>query len=633
MTTAGFGPRGLEIDGQAVPIAGGEFHYWRHNHLYWEPTLDLMRDAGVELVSTFVCWDFHEIERGRYDFVGETNGSRNLLGFLDACADRSLRVIARPGPYIDAEWITRGPAPDVATLERLDPQYLERAGEWIDAVGDALAPYQVTRGGPIALLAIDNEVYFPYTSDPEVFDVDGDILVPYNEKIVLAQFSEWLSKRYENPEAMDESWGTSHGTFAVPTPRFGKHMSKREALDCFDFINDRCRTFIDWAIDRYRSAGFDIPAYTNQKQMLTYLDWPDIGASLESSGLNLCMPNLLPRQQLAAMSWFCRIQRSRQPFTWSPEYQGGWIGFDEYFGVITPEHCEYMPLLGMAYGIRGMSFFMFVERDDWNWSPINSHAKPRRDRLRAFEGALAVLKQLDLDDEQLGDIGLIWSLRQQQLFLADQDGDWTDLFKGWLRLDDPKEVQPWWQCFSRLESEDWDFRIYDPAAGKPAPAVMIWCGTEGVERTEVGVMVDAIKVGSVLLAVTPLPTTDPAGEKDQRIADLWGQARETGRVHQVSLSQLAPSLAQTKAKRYVTTSGGNVRSMAYKGDSGTTVFVINNDVFEQATTLALHGELVEDLGTVRDLWDGSLVEKDLQAPELPLTLKPKSVRVLRFENS
>ena len=92
-----FDAAGLVVDGRYRPLVSAEFHFWRQQARFWSPTLAAIAEAGIELVSTFVCWDFHELDPGRFDFSGETAPERDLIGFLELCAERQLGVILRPG--------------------------------------------------------------------------------------------------------------------------------------------------------------------------------------------------------------------------------------------------------------------------------------------------------------------------------------------------------------------------------------------------------------------------------------------------------------------------------------------------------------------------------------------------------
>ena len=83
MATVKIAEKKVWVDNVSIPLLGGEIHYWRLAPSNWHPVLQRAREMGLNVIATYVCWDFHEIEPGRYDFYGETDPRRNLLGFLD----------------------------------------------------------------------------------------------------------------------------------------------------------------------------------------------------------------------------------------------------------------------------------------------------------------------------------------------------------------------------------------------------------------------------------------------------------------------------------------------------------------------------------------------------------------------
>ena len=52
---------------------------------------------GFNALSVYVMWNFHEIEKGKFDYE---NPQKNLKGFLDLAKKHGLMVLIRPGPYI-----------------------------------------------------------------------------------------------------------------------------------------------------------------------------------------------------------------------------------------------------------------------------------------------------------------------------------------------------------------------------------------------------------------------------------------------------------------------------------------------------------------------------------------------------
>jgi beta-galactosidase len=124
------------VDGVSIRLLSGEIHYWRLDPSNWRPVLQRAREMGLNVIATYVCWDFHEIEPGRYDFRGETDRRRNLLGFLDLLTAEGFWIILRPGPYIYSEWRNNGVPDDAARLHRLDPAFQARALPYMRAVVD-----------------------------------------------------------------------------------------------------------------------------------------------------------------------------------------------------------------------------------------------------------------------------------------------------------------------------------------------------------------------------------------------------------------------------------------------------------------------------------------------------------------
>ena len=58
-----------------------------------------MKAGGYNAVSIYFNWDYHSPRRGVYDF----SGVRDVDRLLDMAAEVGIYVIARPGPYINAE--------------------------------------------------------------------------------------------------------------------------------------------------------------------------------------------------------------------------------------------------------------------------------------------------------------------------------------------------------------------------------------------------------------------------------------------------------------------------------------------------------------------------------------------------
>ncbi len=153
------------LDGQPFLIRCGEIHYARVPRPYWRHRLEALRAMGLNTVCLYLFWNYHEAAPGRFDFAGE----KDVSAFCELAAELGLWVILRPGPYSCAEWDLGGlPAwllkdPHMR-LRCSYPGFLKPALRWIKRVGRELARHQITRGGRILIVQVENE-YGVYGND------------------------------------------------------------------------------------------------------------------------------------------------------------------------------------------------------------------------------------------------------------------------------------------------------------------------------------------------------------------------------------------------------------------------------------------------------------------------------------
>jgi beta-galactosidase len=149
---------GFLLDGQFVALRAGELHYPRIPREYWPNRLRMAKAMGLNAVSTYVFWNLHEPEPGQFDFTGQAD----VAEFCRAAHREGLYVILRPGPYICAEW-DMGGLPwwllqmQGSALRMVSPEFAAASQRYLQAVGKELAPLQITRGGPIVLVQVENE--------------------------------------------------------------------------------------------------------------------------------------------------------------------------------------------------------------------------------------------------------------------------------------------------------------------------------------------------------------------------------------------------------------------------------------------------------------------------------------------
>ncbi len=159
------GDKDFLLNGKPFLIKAGEMHPARIPHEYWADRLKMMRAMGLNTVSIYVFWNQHEPLEGEFNFTGDAN----VAEFVRLAQKEGLWVIVRPGPYCCAEWEFGGYPWWLLKQGDLkvrcqDPQFLAQAEAYFKKLGEQLAPLQITRGGPIILIQVENE-YGSYGSD------------------------------------------------------------------------------------------------------------------------------------------------------------------------------------------------------------------------------------------------------------------------------------------------------------------------------------------------------------------------------------------------------------------------------------------------------------------------------------
>ena len=165
--TFAIGTNDFLIDGRPFQIRCGEIHASRVPREYWRNRLQMARAMGLNTVCAYLFWNQIEPQTGKFDWSGQAD----VMDFCRIAQQEGLWVILRPGPYSCAEW-DGGGLPwwllkyDDIKLRTRDPRFMEAATNYLREVGKQFAPLQITRGGPILMVQVENE-YGSYGSDTE----------------------------------------------------------------------------------------------------------------------------------------------------------------------------------------------------------------------------------------------------------------------------------------------------------------------------------------------------------------------------------------------------------------------------------------------------------------------------------
>ena len=183
------------LNSQPFRIVSGEMHYPRIPREYWRARLRMAKAMGLNTITTYVFWNFHEPSPGEYDFTGQ----HDIAEFIREAQEEGLYVILRPGPYVCAEWEWGGyPAwllkdHDIV-VRSSDPKFMEPARRWLMRLGKELAPLQIGNGGPIIAVQVENE----YGS----FGSDHAYMEQIHHAIVDAGFTKALLYTADGPEQL-----------------------------------------------------------------------------------------------------------------------------------------------------------------------------------------------------------------------------------------------------------------------------------------------------------------------------------------------------------------------------------------------------------------------------------------------
>ncbi|XP_047372396.1 beta-galactosidase-1-like protein 2 isoform X2 [Sciurus carolinensis] len=186
-------------------IFGGSIHYFRVPREYWRDRLLKMKACGLNTLTTYVPWNLHEPERGKFNF----SGNLDLEAFVLMAAEIGLWVILRPGPYICSEidlgglpsWLLQDSGMKLRTTYK---GFTQAVDLYFDHLMSRVVPLQYKHGGPIIAVQVENE-YGSYYRDPAY--------MPYIKKALEDRGIIELLLTSDNKEGLKK--GMVHGVLAA----------------------------------------------------------------------------------------------------------------------------------------------------------------------------------------------------------------------------------------------------------------------------------------------------------------------------------------------------------------------------------------------------------------------------------
>lgn len=372
-------------------VHAAEFHYFRTPREAWRQRLGLLQDAGFNTLAMYIPWLWHETFEGDSDVDGHSHPLRDLAGFLDLATEMGFWLIPRPGPYIMAETINEGippwlfqTYPQVAFINQneqpqnivsyLHPDFLAAVATWYKAVFAVLTPRQVTRGGNIIMIQLDNEIGMPHWVR-NMMDVNPDTITRF-AGYLQTHYGSRLAERYPTDDL----------------PAFLTKGITHPTEDCASAIVDDYRHFYRVYLHDYmevlwqmaQANGMEVPpivnvhGFTNDRggrtfpiglsQLIQVIEMPDMITATDVYPIYIGEGNI---HQLLLSNEITKAVQNPAQALFSVEFQSG--GNNDFGGAQSSLY-DLHSRLCISEGMRAINHYLFTAgENDPILSPIRRH--------------------------------------------------------------------------------------------------------------------------------------------------------------------------------------------------------------------------------------------------------------------
>ena len=370
-------------DGKPFFLISGEIHYFRLDPKLWEKHLRMLKQSGANTTSTYIPWDWHEFEEGKFDFTGETHPARNLKGYIKLCKKIGLQLIVKPGPYILAEyeaeglpgWLLKGISKNTFALDELGEiispnlvsymtdEFLNYTFRWYDKVMPIIADYQASNNGPIIMMQVCNEIgVFQWLSGK----------IDYNPTVIKL-YKKFLLEKYKSVETLNSVYGTDYNSFEKVAAPVGRIENKQDYCGYFDFhlfYRHYFALYLDVLIKRIRSYGINlqlthnIPGwiYGNAAELPMLIStYEEIMRTRSDVVFGLDhIPEFVSFRNAHSDLACNKILEAMQPYgpVWAAEFQAG---TREHQVKCDARDMETFYFTSLAHGLKGFNYYMFSQ--------------------------------------------------------------------------------------------------------------------------------------------------------------------------------------------------------------------------------------------------------------------------------
>jgi len=470
------------VSGKSFLPFSAEMHYWRVPKDKWIRCLEAIRDARLAVVSTYVPWNLHEYEEGRFDFDGSSDEQADLVGFLELCRKLDMHVILRPGPWICAEWPNGGYPdylfnhPDMLALDstgrtveagnsvRLrndhvisysNQRFLDFVERYYRALVDDVRDWMYP-DGPVFLIQLDNETSWCFRGDAYTTD--------YNSQIIKKEYPRFLEEKHGRIARLNEVYGgaTYQSFDQVGPPRQYSATAPQDLVQYFDWADFKEQQLLDYHSalrDMLEQSGVETGFYTNIPGGANYAVPSNWSKADQTCGL-VALDWYWPELYNEASRYFRYLRTCSETVLAAELMAGMWAEEPDRQRIekpIPPEMQLYCILACLSVGMKGANYHMFVERDHWYGSPVTEDGE-KTSVYEIFKRVNEIAEEIELPTLSTVEnvsLGVYRPYLWYNYVEADQPFDYIN------RL--TQDITP--RLATTLEQMGYEYSIVDPRVG------------------------------------------------------------------------------------------------------------------------------------------------------------------------
>lgn len=262
------------LKGRPFFIFSGEIHYFRILPDLWPCFLEKAKQAGLNTVSTYIPWCWHEEKENEFDFSGRTHLQKNLIKFLEEVKRKNLYLILRIGPVSNAElknegipgWLfkkhpeilTKGKGtenlPHTTLISYLNPDFLKFVKKWYYEVFQIIEEFK----NITLLVQVDNEIGMSHWVNK----------TPDMSKQATILYQNFLRITYKKIDRLNKVYGTAWKNFN----QIQQPLVKNDFKILFDwglFYRNYFSEYFKFLKDLFREK-FNLPILINIPQFCDY---------------------------------------------------------------------------------------------------------------------------------------------------------------------------------------------------------------------------------------------------------------------------------------------------------------------------------------------------------------------------